>query len=92
MHGVRVGMYPGVWPEGWLGSFVHPLGGVVCRGHAQYPAFATNSLFLLLALQKWQLGFFGLLVSFDHNLPQLHMHTVIFSPFQFLPILQFMER
>jgi len=52
-------MYPGVWPEGWLGSFVHPLGGVVCRGHAQYPAFATNSLFLLLALQKWQLGFFG---------------------------------
>ena len=27
------------------------------RGHAQYPAFAPDTLFLLQALQKWQLGF-----------------------------------
>ena len=34
------------------------------------------------ALQKWQLGFFFFChyVFFVQNLPQLHMHTVIFSP------------
>ena len=49
-------MCPGVGPEGWLRGFAHCLGGVVCRGHAQYPAFAPNTPFLLQALQKWQLG------------------------------------
>ena len=57
VHGMRVGMCPGVGPEGWLRRFAHPSGGVVCRGHAQYPAFVPNTLFLLQALQKWQLGF-----------------------------------
>ena len=35
------------------------------------------------ALQKWQLGFFFFFVImcfFVQNLPQLHTHTVIFSP------------
>ena len=57
-------MCPGVGLEVWLRNFAHPLGSVDCRGHAQYPAFALDTLFLLLALQKWQLGFFGLFVSF----------------------------
>ena len=40
-------------PEGWLRRFAHPCGGAACRGHAQYPAFAPNTQFSLLALQKW---------------------------------------
>ena len=32
--------------------------GVVCRVHAQYPAFNPNTHFLLPDLQKWQLGVF----------------------------------
>ena len=53
----------GVGLEGWLRWSVYPFGGVECRGHAQHSAFAADTLFLLLALQKWQLGFFGLFVS-----------------------------
>ena len=45
-----------------------------------------STLLLLLALQKWQLGF-SLFVSFVQNLPQLHMLTVIFSPLEFLCVL-----
>ena len=33
--------------------FARPCGGAAFRGHAQYPAFAPNTQFLLLALQKW---------------------------------------
>ena len=50
-------MYPGVGPEGGLRWFAYSLGGVVCRGHVRYPVFASDVLFLLQALQKWQLGF-----------------------------------
>ena len=39
--------------EPWLRWSAHPLGGVVCRGHEQCPAFAPDTLYLLLALQKW---------------------------------------
>ena len=39
----RVGVCSGVWPEGWLRWFAHPLGSVECRGQAQYPAFAPGS-------------------------------------------------
>ena len=48
----------GVRPEGRLRCFSHPLGGVEFSGRAQYPAFAPDTLFLLQALQKWQLGGF----------------------------------
>ena len=73
-------MGPGVGPEGWLRQFAHPFGGAVCRGHAQYPAFASDPSEVAA----------GFLVSLYHvvcNLPQLHMHAVIFSPLQFLCIL-----
>ena len=46
-------MCPEVGLEGWLRWFAHPFGGAACREHAQYPAFAPNTQFLLLALQKW---------------------------------------
>ena len=68
-------MCPVVRPEGWLRQFAHPFGGVVCGGHAQYPAFSPNTLFLLLALQKWQLDFLVFLYLFVHNLPHLRMHS-----------------
>ena len=61
-------VWPGVRPEGWLRCFSHPLGGVVCRGHDQYPVFAPNPLLLLQALPMWQLGFL-VSVSFVQNLP-----------------------
>ena len=57
LYGVKVGVCPGVRTEGWLRCFAHPLGGAVCSGHAQRPAFAPDPLLLLQALQKWQLGF-----------------------------------
>ena len=85
LHGVRVWVCPGVRPEGWLRCFTHPLGSVVCRGHAQYPAFAPGS-------SKLAVGFFGLFVSFVQNLPQLRRNVVIFSPIQFLCILLLEER
>ena len=83
-YGVRAGLCRGLGPEGWLRCFTHPSGAGVCKRYAQHPAFVPDSLFLLLTLQKWQWGFFGLFVSFIYNLPQLPMHTVIFSPIQFL--------
>ena len=42
--------------------------GVVCRGHAQDPAFASGSLGV-------SVGCFGLFASFIQNLPQLGMHS-----------------
>ena len=45
-------MSPGVRLDGWLRCFAHFLCDGVCRGHAQYPAFAPDPGFLLLALQK----------------------------------------
>ena len=77
-------MCPGVRPEGWLRWFAHPLGGVVCRGHAQYPAFVPA---FAPGSSKVAVGFSGLFVSFVQNLPQLGMQAVIFSPIQFLCIL-----
>ena len=51
-----------------------------------------STLLLLRALQKWQLGFFGLFVSFSKALPRLRMRAVIFSPIQFLCVLLLEER
>ena len=67
-------------PEGWLRCFAHRLGGVVCRGHVQYPAFAPNPLLLLQTLQKWQLGFLVSLYLLSKICPSCSLHAVIFSP------------
>ena len=74
LYGVRVGMCPRVRPEGWLRCFAHPLGGAGCRGHAQYPAFAPSSSEVAVGV------FLVFLYLFVQNLPQLHMHAIIFSP------------
>ena len=69
--------------RGWAGEvrcFAHLVGGAVCKGLVQYPLFAFDTLFLLRALQKWQLGFLVFVYLFVHNLPQLHMYPVVFSP------------
>ena len=65
-HGVRIGAGPGVRLEVWLKWSAHPFGGIE-------PAFALYSSEVAVGL----LVFLYLVV---HNLPQLYMHTVIFSP------------
>ena len=53
--------------------FAHPFGGGVCRRHASYPVFAPG-------YSKVAAELLVFLYLIDHNLPQLHMHSVIFSP------------
>ena len=55
------------------------------KGPEQYPAFAPSS-------SKVAFGFFGLLVSFVQNLPQLPRSAVVFSPVEFLCTLLLEER
>ena len=47
---VRVGLGPGVGPEGWPRWFAYLLGDIACRGHTQYPAFALGSLEMAVGL------------------------------------------
>ena len=55
-YGVRVGVGPGVGLEGWLRWSAHTPLVLLCAGGM------SSTLLLLLAPQKWQLGF-GLFVS-----------------------------
>ena len=64
--------------EGWLRWSAHPFGGAVCREHAQDPAFTPGS-------SELAVGFSVFLYLVVHNLPQLHMHAVLFC-FVFLII------
>ena len=61
-------MCPGVGPEWWLRCFAHPFGGVVCRGHAQYPAFFPGS-------SEVAVGLFGLFVASPEFAPTAHAHS-----------------
>lgn len=93
LHGVREGVCPGVGPEWWLAC--PPLCVAECREQAPHPLTC-----LLPASQKWQSAcscpFFCVCVSFliflVQNLPQLHMHAVIFSCIWFLCIFQLKQR
>ena len=80
LYGVRVGVCPGAGPEAWLRCFAHPSGGGVCRGHAQFPAFAPGS-------SKVAVGFYGLLVSFGFriclNCSCMQLFLVAYSFFVF---------
>ena len=74
------------WARGWLWWFAHPSAGVECKEQTLYPALLgtkQSTLFLLQALQKWQLGFWVFFVSFVQNLPQLRMHGFLFFVFLF---------
>lgn len=57
------------------------LGGAVCRGHVQDPAFALHTLLLLQMPQKWQLAFEPFCYVTVQHLPQLHI-TVMSSPYR----------
>ena len=76
-------MCPGVRPEGWLRRFAHPFGGVVCREHAQYPAFVTDTLFLLPPLQKWQLGFWSFCILLSIICPNCACMQLFLVPHSF---------
>ena len=43
LYGVKVRVCPQVESEGWLRRLAHLSGGIVCREHAEYPAFAPGS-------------------------------------------------
>ena len=70
---------PGFGLEVWL---AHLLGGGVCRGHAQYPAFASDPPFWLQALQWicWSLCIFWVqnLPPASHTYGYFSSHTVSF--------------
>ena len=61
-----------------------PLWGAECSGHAQGPAFVPDS-------SEVAVGLFCLFVPFVRNLLQLHMHSVTFSPLEYLCILLLKE-
>ena len=84
-------MCPGVRLEEQLRLLAQPFGGILCRGHVQYPAFAPDTLFLLQALQKGKLVFLFFLYHVICNFPQQSMHKVILSLSQFLCILLLKE-
>lgn len=56
-------MCPGVRMEGWQRWFAHPLGGGVCRGHAQNPAFLPSASFCRLFTSGPWVFLFSFLVS-----------------------------
>ena len=91
LYGLNVGVCPaeGVRLEEGLRRFAHPFVVLSAR-------HMCGTLFLLLALQKWQFWwvfffvFFFFLVFlylFVQNLPQVHTRAVILSPILFLCIL-----
>lgn len=71
LPGVRVVVCPGIVPVGGLGGLPTLLGGIVCRGQAQYPAFAPD-------FSKGQLSFLSF-VFFVQNLCHLPVCRVILS-------------
>lgn len=73
-------MGSGIRPEGWLRWSAHPLGGNVCRVHAQYPAFASGTLFFVHSSSEVAVGILVFLNLVVHNLPQLFMHIAISVP------------
>ena len=55
----------------------------MCRGHVQFPAFASNTLLLLPALQKVAVGFLVFSYCFVHNLAQLISSKLFLVPYTF---------
>ena len=59
------------------------MGGVACRRHAQDPAFASDSLFLLPALYKWQLGLWSLCILSSMTCPSCSGTRLFLVPYRF---------
>ena len=68
---VRVGLCPGVGPEGMAWVFCPPLCGIECRGHAQYPTFASDTGFCSWLFRSGSWSSWSFCIFFVHNLPQL---------------------
>ena len=63
--------------EGWQRWLAHPFGGVVCSGHARYPAFAPRS-------SEVAVGISGLFVSCPEFAPTAHECTqLLLVPYSF---------
>ena len=95
LPGVTVRMCSGVGPEGWEGRlrcFDYPSGGVECRGHAQYSAFAPNTQFCFQLFRGSSWVSWYLYSFWVQSLPQVATHSFIFSPLLFLCILLLKER
>ena len=73
LNWMRVGLDPSSSWKKWFMYFPHPLGGAVCRNHAQYPAFTPEN-------REVAIRFLVFWCLFVHNLPKMHMHRLIFSP------------
>ena len=76
-------MCPEVRPQGWLRWSACPFGSTECRGHASYPAFAPNTLFLLLAPEKWQLVFLVFLYLSSIICPNYACIQLFLVPYSF---------
>ena len=65
--------------EGWPRWSAHPFVVLSAGGHV-YPAFAPNTQVFASNSSEMAAGFFFFWYFLVQNLPQLGMHTVIFSP------------
>ena len=77
LHGVRVGVCPGVGRRGGLGVLPIPLV-VLCAGGM------GSTLLLLRALQKWQLGFLVVLYLLSRICPSCACTQLFLAPYSFL--------
>ena len=77
--GLEQGQVQGSGESGGL-VVCHPLGGSMCRNHAQDTALAGEP-------RKWQLGCWSFCVLLFVICPNCNMQVVIFSRLQFLRIL-----
>ena len=79
--------------RGWVGGvawvFCPPFAGIECRVDTQSPGFALNTMFLFLALWKWQLSFFVLGVFWSFCI--LFICTAIFLSFVYLYFVEIFE-
>ena len=64
LYGVRVGVVQELTAQ-W---FAHPLGGIICRGHAQFSAFTPHPLLFLSCFQS-------LCVFCPEFAPTVHEHS-----------------
>ena len=76
LYGVRVGVYPGVRQEDGLGGLPTPLVVLSAGG-------VLSALLLLLALQKWQLGFWSFCILLSIICPNYACTQLFLVPYIF---------
>ena len=76
-------MRPGAGLEGWLRCFAHSFGGVECRWHARYPAFAADPLLLLLLFFRSGSWAFWSLRIFSRICPNCACTQLFSVPYRF---------